>query len=358
MFILDVISTCAAQARLLSNPKEIISIFLFILESNDPIAKALTIRAVGILSCISHDSLEFQYLLIRGLKDAKCSVIDANQALLNATAFSSCQIAHRDERFAAKLCDLIFSDKVPHIPELCNAFKCLNSILNIVKGMKQILDLLNTKNILIEMRPFLYKSRALLAHRSIIYVSGHIDYIIDQIKNESENTCFYIYECLVYLSKKAACSFSIKNIREIICHINSKIISGRCVARGAEALFNIISSQTYSANQLVECMKTELNYFLEFTVSSILKENFQYCRYIIFFANEVLQINPQLLYIGKFPYILIILVQPWMNLITSSINKGLGTRLHYDLLWSFTTVFPSHAIIEIDTFILSRRYKN
>ena len=301
VFILDVISTCANRASRLSNPKEIVSMFLLVLESNDPIAKALTIRALGILSCISHASLEFQYILIRCLKDAKASPLESNQVQLNAVVFSSYQIANRDERFATKLCDLIFNGEVPPIPELCNAFKCLKSIFNIVRGMKQLLVLLEGGNAPLQMRSFLYKSRTILACISIVYSTDIIGFLIHQLKSESESIQFHIFECLVFLSKKVPCSFSTQYIGQILGYINDHGLSGRCIARGAEALYHVISLEIFTGDELLNNINNEINQFLNVTLISMLRESFKYCKFILFFGNELLaQTQNEFLQIGNF----------------------------------------------------------
>lgn len=69
---------------------------MVVLESNDVVGNALTARALGVLSCISHQSLEFQYWIIKALDKTKPEE-------LNAAIYAAIQISLHNGEFALKI---------------------------------------------------------------------------------------------------------------------------------------------------------------------------------------------------------------------------------------------------------------
>lgn len=254
----------------------------------------MTIRLLGILGAISHESLEFQHLLFKCLKDAKSSFRETNQAELYAAVFSSFKIAAKDERFAVKLCNLLATDQVPHIPELFKVFQCLKSINNMEIGMQQTLDLLNRKESP-NIRCRLFKVRSLLAHASCIHLSSHVSFLIDQILLESsDDTCFAILECLVLISKISPTTFQNEFLTRLFTILNSasnssstsSSFSSRCKARCAEALFNVLSAKIASPDPQLQ---NQFHPFLAVSVQEMLVKDFRYSRCTVKLATLLLE---------------------------------------------------------------------
>ena len=331
----------------------------------------MTIRLLGILGAISHESLEFQHLLFKCLKDAKSSFRETNQAELYAAVFSSFKIAGKDERFAVKLCNLLATDQVPPIPDLFKVFQCLKSISNMEIGMKQTLDLLN-RNESPKIRCRLFKVRSLLAHASCIYLSSHVSFLIDQILVESsEDTCFAILECLVLTSKISPTTFQnefLTRLFVILYNVNnssstsSSFSSARCKARCAEALFNVLSAKIASPDALLQ---NHFHPFLAISVQEMLVKEFRYSRFIVKLAALLLEGHERRYStVGKPCFLNHLnlkhwksltlnnqhgsLVNQWVSVIHTFIKNGDWTKLHFELLW-LCAQFTDNLALAIDT---------
>ena len=103
VILLQVFESSQQHVFRVSNPKDIVLIIYAVLESNDPIAKSMTMRLLGSLAEISQFSLELQHQLFDSLKNP-----DITNYELASAIFTSSRIASFNEQFAFKLFSLVY----------------------------------------------------------------------------------------------------------------------------------------------------------------------------------------------------------------------------------------------------------
>lgn len=107
VFLLQVLEQSQNHVSKMSTYQELLKNFSIVLQCNDPIAKAMTIRALGYLSEVSFSSLELQHQIFECLKQNIITDFE-----FSAAVFTGSRIAAKSPEFAWRICNLVYDHAV------------------------------------------------------------------------------------------------------------------------------------------------------------------------------------------------------------------------------------------------------
>ena len=278
IFIMDVFKDSGIQAL----PFQELQKLLSVLESNDPIARALTIKTLGYLVYVSRESKELQHYLLACVKDAKTM----NSIELDACIFCCLQLAKNSQDFAYVVCKLMFQIVIdnPSVMTIYRnlywAFMELRDIDYSLEGRGWCKDIIKICQNL-KLKRLLIRTKTILSIKSVIYISDEIEDLVSNLEDGamySEIVHVTIAEALIVIALKSPDNFEAKFLSRLFDYVNNEDISIAPRARTCQAVLTIfqhtaIKEVIRKEVKLIDSLKR----FVDNTIFMVLSNHFGYC---------------------------------------------------------------------------------
>ncbi|KAJ3306487.1 hypothetical protein HDV03_005097 [Kappamyces sp. JEL0829] len=362
MFILEVFETVAHLCTGIGNQKEILSKLLVVLESNDPIAKALTVRVLGHLLDISCDSTELHHWLFSCLDGAGG---DYGAYEFDAAVFCALNLAKRNGHFAWQLALLVYEKchgSVQHAETFQDLFRIFSYLDkrfdHAERGRDMCMELIKSLASPHLVIP-LYRSLVMLSVRSGVFLASHIDYLLDHLDSQDlvDKVELTIVEGLVVVAKLRPDSFAPHQFVRLVAWVNlaGSPIASR--ARAAQAL-GIVASDAILLGVLLkgDAALEHMQHYMTQTVQTVLREQFGYsrpfCRLGHLVAKHLSTNTDMGLMLDNSDSAMHPIIESWLSLILGKLAADPAPKsLYFKLVWTLLGLLPPNQSGLIDACI-------
>lgn len=302
-----------------------------VLESNDPIARSLTMQAIGSIAILGISSKELHHRLLRTLARQNIDHVEHEAAV-----FCSSELARKDPLFAQLICNFVYRNVLNltyNDVEKYQGLYCAFQYVSHTEGGRDMCDTLLTKQRSILSTQILLDAMTKLSMRSVIFVEAQIKFLIQKLPCQLKPTQSAILHCLFNLTGQKSSDFDSSDVQKLVKFANSD--NNPANISGAAMVINAILRDKVMINYHIDS-RLLLETFLQhqvtkfFTISTI-----KYSRHIVSIAITLLS--------GEVYQSYLHLVSEWLESLLNLLPiLDLHVNACIQAIWSLSSLLSAH----------------